>query len=155
MNRTAEKVLGIISALLITFGLLIIISLTVFFNMNKENPVFIEAMMTDFENDPSTMIIEPEMLVSFLNLLGGVMWFGVALSVISLILTILGLKYIWKNDNPKRAGILFIITGVLSGIISIPSILLYIAAILALTKKPKMEDDMLYTQVEDNSMRPL
>ena len=84
------------------------------------------------------------------------MWLIIIGLIISLVLTIIGIVNIWNNKNPKLAGIMFIIAGVFGGILSLPSILLYIAGILCFTKKPPLTDEPQFMDDQyDGTMRPL
>ena len=78
------------------------------------------------------------------------MWLIIIGLIISLILTIIGIVNIWKNKNPKLAGTMFIIAGLSAGILSLTSILLYIAGILCFTKKPPLTNEPQF--VDDNMM---
>ena len=77
--------------------------------------------------------------------------------IISVVLNIIGIVNIWNNKNAKLAGIMFIIAGVVGGLLSLSSILLYIAAILCFTKKPPLQDDPYVGDQSsgDGMMRPL
>lgn len=67
----------------------------------------------------------------------------VALLVISVVLGIIAFVYLMKNKSMNATGGLLIAAGVLSGLISITSILYYIAAIMCFVRKPKPTDQTL------------
>jgi hypothetical protein len=95
--------------------------------------------------------------MTFFNFVGGFFWLLIIGLIISLVLNIIGIVNIWRNKNAKLAGIMFIIAGVLAGLLSLSSILLYITAILCFTKKPPLQDN-LYSGEQtsgDGTMRPL
>ena len=159
MNRTAEKVLGIIGLVFTVFGVIASIFGAVIFNMFSNNPDFRTEMEMEFYSDPSMTPADIDMFFKVIDGLGGFLWVGIVFLVISLVLTIIGLIKIWNNKNPKLAGIMFILGGLTGGILSLTSILLYIAGILCLTKKPKTtypeEQIITDTPPEDSGMRPL
>lgn len=131
--------------------------MTSLFNLVKSEPSF----QMEFEQemllmDPSLRPGDLEIVNTFVNLFGGIMWFIIIGMIIGLVLAIIGLVNIWNNKNPKLAGIMFIIAGVLAGIVTIPSILLYIAGILCFTRKPPLTDKPQFSDDQyDGSMRPL
>lgn len=159
MNRTAEKVLGIIGLVFTVLGVIASIFGAVIFNMFSTNPDFRTEMEMEFYSDPAMTPADIDMIFNIFDTLGGFLWLGVVFLVISLVFTIIGLVKIWNNKNPKLAGIMFILGGLTGGILSLTSILLYIAGILCLTKKPKTtypeERIITDTPPEDGGMRPL
>ncbi len=159
MNRTAEKVLGIIGLVFTALGVIASIFGAVLFNMFSSNPDFRTEMEMEFYSDPTMTPADIDMIFNMFDAIGGFIWLGVVFLVISLVLTIIGLVNIWKNKNPKLAGIMFILGGLTGGILSLTSILLYIAGILCLTKKQAnvYQDDQIITDTppEDGGMRPL
>lgn len=159
MNRTAEKVLGIIGLVFTVLGVIASIFGAVIFNMFSTNPDLRTEMEMEFYADPTMTPGDIDMIFSMFDAIGGFLWLGVVFLVISLVLTIIGLVKIWNNKNPKLAGIMFILGGLTGGILSLTSILLYIAGILCLTKKPAKTypDDQIITDTppEGDGMRPL
>lgn len=149
MKRTAEKTLAIIGLILSILGILVSGALVMFFKYIESDPAF-ELV------DPSMTAEEVEVLEMFTSLFGGSMWLIIIGLIIGAVLTIIGLVNIWNNKNPKLAGILFLIAGLLAGFISLPSILLYIAGVLCLVKKPPVMDKTPFTDDSyDGTMRPL
>lgn len=156
MKRTAEKTLAIIGLILSIFGVLMGVALAALFNFIMSDP----ATQIEFEQklltDPSITPEAVELMNILMGLFGGTMWFIVIALIIGIVLTIIGLVNIWNDKNPKLAGILFLIAGVLAGFISLPSILLYIAGILCLVRKPSIMDKTPFTDDSyDGTMRPL
>ncbi|WP_252504550.1 DUF4064 domain-containing protein [Sporosarcina sp. Marseille-Q4943] len=151
MNRTAEKVLSIIAVIMTAIGIIFGFFGMAILYMAKNDPAFV------LETDPSLTQADIDMMIPVFDLLGGFMWFIIIAMIISVVLNIVGIVNIWKNKNAKLAGIMFIIAGVLGGILSLPSILLYVAAILCFTKKPPLQDDLQYADrsYDSDGMRPL
>ncbi|WP_432353212.1 DUF4064 domain-containing protein [Sporosarcina sp. A2] len=159
MNRTAERVLGIISLVFTVLGVISTIGGAVILKMMGSDPSIRSEIEGEILSNPSTAPGDMDMFFQFFDAVGGFLWLGVAFLVLSLILTIVALVNIWNNKNPKLAGIMFILAGLTGGILSLTSILLYIAGILCLTKKPTMiytdEHNHTDTPYDDNGMRPL
>ncbi|MDW0118031.1 DUF4064 domain-containing protein [Sporosarcina thermotolerans] len=148
MKRTAEKVLSVIAVILTAIGTIMGFLVMAVFNLLRNDPTFKQQIEMDLLADPALSPADVDMVLSLLNSAGGFLWIVIILTIISIILNIIGIVNIWKDKNAKLAGIMFIIAGLLAGILSIPSILLYIAAILCFTKKQPLQDDL---QFEDQS----
>ncbi|WP_303966960.1 DUF4064 domain-containing protein [Sporosarcina ureae] len=138
INRTAERILGIISLILLTLSVVGTALIAFFWNMASTDPTFMEEFRMEIVNEGVLNTDEVDMFMSFMGSFSTVIWVLVVVAFIGLVLNIIGLVKVWNNKSPKTAGILFIIAGLLGGILSLPSILLYIAAILCFTKKPPM-----------------
>lgn len=126
-------------------------------NLMKNDPGFKQEFEMSILSDPTMTDADLDAIYTFFNIVGGFIWLIIIGVLISVVLNIVGIVNIWKNKNAKLAGIMFIIAGVVGGLISLPSILLYVAAILCFTKKPPLQDD-LYVEdqsSEDGMMRPL
>lgn len=140
MKRTAERVLGIISVILnvLSIGFLILMLITS--KMLADDPMFQNEMENSMYSSGLTSA-EMEQGLSFMEdffgFISGIGWLFVILGLIGIILTIIGAVKV--NTNAKFAGILFLISGVISGIITIPGILLIIAGVLCLVRKPKAQ----------------
>lgn len=143
MSRTGEIVLGIISALF-SLGSIILLSIVV---INGSSATQEEGFATEVEqiimSDPNLTSQDAELfienldpIINFFSILG---WGFVIVLVISLVLNILGIVFVMKNKKPKLAGIMFIVAGLFAGIISITSILLYIAAIMCFVRKSPVQ----------------
>lgn len=156
MKRTAEKSLSIVSVILSIIGIILSVILVSLFNLVKSDPEFQFEFEQGVLADPSLGPEDLELINMLFDLFGGTMWFFIIGLIISVVMTIIGIVNIWNNKNPKLAGIMFIIAGVLAGFISLPSILLYIAGILCFTRKPPMTDKQQFTDGQyDGTMRPL
>ncbi|WP_153732291.1 DUF4064 domain-containing protein [Sporosarcina obsidiansis] len=151
INRTAERVLSIIAAVFTTIGLIGTVLIGFFVNAAISDPEIKEEMRLGMASDGTLTPSEVEMFMSFFESISVLIWIGVIAAFVSLVLNIIGTVKIWNSSNPKAAGTLFIIAGLFGGIISLPSILLYIAGIICFTKKQPMEpqpsiDEMSATQ---------
>ncbi|MBE1555146.1 DUF4064 domain-containing protein [Sporosarcina limicola] len=156
MNRTAEKALSIISAVFTTVGIISSFILMAFVNFLKTDSDFRQDIEADALLNPNLNPGDMELFFSFLDVFGGFMWLIIAGLIVSLILIIIGIVNIWNNKNPKLAGMMFIIAGLTGGLVMLPSILLYIAGILCLTKKSPMKDEPQFVDDQyDGTMRPL
>lgn len=155
INRTAERVLGIISAVLLTLSVLGAALVAFIWNMASTDPTFMDEFRIDIVDEGVLNTEEVDMFMSFMGSFSTIIWVLVAIAFIGLVLNIIGLVKVWNNKSPKTAGILFIIAGLLGGFLSLPSILLYIAAILCFTKKPPMAPGPLpdeYVSTQSNWM---
>lgn len=164
ISRTGERVLGIIG---IIFNILAIILLVVMINSldDFQGSQFQEEMEREVYNDPALTPEDAEMTIEMLNNSVGVFgtfgWVMVVMLAVSTLLAIFAITKLKNNANAKLAGILFIIAGLLAGILSLTAILFYIAAIMCFVRKPPMrEDDLLRSddavrREEDSPYRPL
>lgn len=156
MKRTAEKILSIIAMILNGIGIIITFIMIGFYKMFREDPMIQNELKAEILADPNLTPTDVETVFSILEMIGGFLWAGVAVAVISIIFTIIGLVNIWNNKNSKLAGIMFIVGGLFAGIVTLPSILLYIAGILCFTRKsPVAPEDAFIQQQYDEGMRPL
>lgn len=156
INRTAERVLSIIAASFTLFSIIGGVIGAGFFTLFKNDQVFRMEFEKGLYEDPAMTAESVDFIFSIIDFLAGVVWFIVVIVVIALILAIVGIVNIWNNKNPKLAGVLFIVAGVLNGILNVTSILFYIAGILCFTKKPPLTDDhYVNNDSYDDSMRPL
>jgi len=157
LNRTAEKVLSIIAVVLSTIGVVFGFLFMALINLMKNDPTFKQEFEMEIMADPAMTPADLDAMYTVFNVMGGFIWLIIIGMIISVILAIVGIVNIWKNKNAKLAGIMFIIAGVLGGLISLPSILLYVAAILCFTKKPPLQDDLQFADQSYNGdgMRPL
>ncbi|MFJ8237049.1 DUF4064 domain-containing protein [Ureibacillus sp. NPDC094379] len=140
MKRTAEIVLSIISIVFNVISLGIVIFLTMSSQFVTNDPLIEEELRNNMygaeltEADIDIALNSTQDIITFMTTIG---WILVAVIIITIILTIIGTVKI--NKSTKTAGVLFIISAILSGIISFPGILLIIAAILCFVRKPKNE----------------
>ena len=126
-------------------------------NLMKNDPTIKSDFERDMLTDPTMTQADLDAIYSIFTFMGGFIWLIIIGMIISVVLTIIGTVNIWNNKNAKLAGIMFIIAGVLGGLLSLSSILLYIAAILCFTKKPPLQDDSYVSDQSsgDGMMRPL
>jgi len=145
VKRTGEKVLSIIATILNVLGcgllILMLFGSRMIMDVGMNDPIF----QNEMENQMyANGLTEAEMnealgfMEDFLSIINGIGWVLVILSIIAIVLGIIGAVKV--NKDSKLAGILFIIAAVLSGIITLPGILLIIAAIMCFVRKPKSEE---------------
>lgn len=127
MNRTIEKVLALIASILNVFGIastgIILFSL----DSLKNSDYLQEKVQQNVNQEISMTEIQ-----NIFELFGSLGWLVIVVLLISLILGTAGM--IKLRTDAKFAGILFIGAGVFACIMSLPSILFYIAAILCFTR---------------------
>jgi len=157
MSRTAERVLSILSVVLTAIGIFVSFAALALFNYLKSDTLIKEEFEAEILlADPTLTPEQIEIIYGVFGIIGGFMWLIIISLFISLILTVIGIVNIWNNKNPKLAGIMFIIAGLTAGILSLTSILLYIAGILCFTKKPPLINESQFVDDKyDGTMRPL
>lgn len=132
MNRTIEKVLAMIASILNVFGIagtgVFLFSLDSFFKTDSLQQQIIE----DVQQSTGTKLTLTD-LQDLSQVFGSIGWFVIIVLIISLIIGTAGM--IKLHSDTKLAGILFIGAGIFACLISVPSILFYIAAILCFTRK--------------------
>ena len=156
MKRTGEKVLAIISAVFTGISVLLSFMFLSAFKTFNSDAVLRKEFKTDLLSNQGFSAEEADLFMSAINFIEGFSWFIIAVLLISLITTIVGIIFIWNNKNPKLAGAMFIIGGLFALILSLTSILLYIAGILCFTRKTPMQSDQTFVEENyDGTMRPL
>lgn len=142
VSRGAEKTLGVIGIIfnLLTIALLVIGILS--FD-SVQNTTEFQDFEQEILNDstfasPQDAQAFLDTFISSFNIIG---WIIVALLAISTILAILAIANLRNNRNPKAAGVFFIIAGLFAGLLSLTSILFYIAAIMCFVRKGTKRDD--------------
>lgn len=142
VSRGAEKTLGIIGIIfnLLTIALLVIGILS--FD-NVQNTAEFQDFEQEVLNDSTFASPEDAQLFldTFISSFSIIGWVLVALLAISTVLAILAIANLRNNRNPKAAGVLFIIAGLFAGLLSLTSILFYIAAIMCFVRKGTRRDD--------------
>ena len=137
MSRAGEVALGIIGTILNVI-FLIIITLSVL-SLSAMNPGDVQQVMED-----EIMLQYPELtqedlakmdLGMIFDIGSTIGWVLVVLLLISVILSIIAVVKVSKNKSPKVAGGLFIVAGLLSGILLLAPILFYIAAIMCFVRR--------------------
>ncbi|MED3765230.1 DUF4064 domain-containing protein [Ureibacillus terrenus] len=142
MNRTVEKVLGIIGLVINFLSAAPLVFMLIVLNGIADDPMFEQELEDAFY---SNSVTEAELDLLFadniLAWVSGFGWFIAILMMIAMVLTIIALVKL--KSNSKLARILLIISGVISGIISIQGILLIIAGIMCIVRQPKQEEPII------------
>lgn len=160
MSRAGEVTLGIIGTILNGI-LLIIVALSVVSLGAVDKSEFQQIAEEELMLQDPTMtsediaMVNDFMAVAF-DSFGVIGWVLVVTLLISVILSIMAVVKVSKNKSPKTAGILFIVAGLLSGILLLAPILFYIAAIMCFVRKKPDHDveDPFYNNEYQNT-KPL
>lgn len=155
MKRTAEKVLSIISAVFTLLSIIAGVAFAAFMKAVLADGTLRGEMESEFLADPALGTEDVDLFFGMLETFADFTWLFVIALVISLIATIVGIVFIWKNKNPKLAGAMFILAGLFAFVLSPTSILLYIAGILCFTRKAPLTDDTSFGNQYDDTLRPL
>lgn len=143
MSRVGEIVLGVISALFTILAIIGVSILVVSGSAALQDELVVSDIQQEILNDPTLSGQDAEVVAQFVDVLPDVLstfgWGFVIVLVISLVLNIIGIVAVTKNKKPKLAGIMFILAGLFAGIISLTSILLYIAAIMCFVRKSPVQ----------------
>lgn len=142
MSRMGEVVLSVISAFMTLLGIVLVTVIVVGGSNVLNDETFTAEFHNILANDPTLTEADRQVMgdVDLIADLFGIFgWVFIIVLVISLILNVIGIVSISKNKSPKLAGVMFIIAGVFAGIISLTSILLYIAAIMCFVRKPPVQ----------------
>lgn len=146
MKRTVEKVLTMAAIICSLLGIGLMSVIIFGMGVAFDDPNTIEEIVVEQNQAGQEQITVEEMqeaidvIQPFISTFG---WVIVALLVISVVLGIIAFVYLMKNKSMNATGGLLIAAGVLSGLISITSILYYIAAIMCFVRKPKPTDQTL------------
>lgn len=147
ISRTGERVLGIIGIVFNVVGIILLAWLITSISSLEGTPEF-EEFQQEFMNDPAFQG-NPEEAQMVLDLMVGgagvIGWIIVAMLVLSTIFAIVAVINLKNERNAKIAGIFFILAGLLAGVLSLTSILFYVAAIMCFVRKPPMREEDLYT----------
>lgn len=149
VSRTAERVLAIIAIVLSVIGAAGTVLLGVFFKMGMQNPQIMEEMRREIMREESLSAAEFDIAINTIGSLQFVLWIAAAAAAVSIVLAIIGTVKL--RSNVKTAGTLFIVSGLLAGILTLPSILLYIAGILCFVKKDQQAPGAPEDQYADGS----
>ena len=150
MKRTGEIVLGVIGSIFNVIGIIGLLFLMIgasgFMN-SSDYELFMDQMQMELQNDPTLTADEAQvaadMMPAIFDAIGVFGWVFLVILIISLILAVIAIVKVSKNRSPKAAGALFIIAGLFAGILSLTSILFYIAAIMCFVRKPPVQDDFM------------
>jgi len=150
LSRAGEVALGVIGTILnvlfLIFMTLAVVSTTAV-DTTEMKQMFEEGIV----NEDPTITAEDIAMINDgievgLDVFGVLGWVLVGALLLSVILSIIGVVKVSKNKSPKTAGILFIVAGLLSGILLLAPILLYIAAIMCFVRKTPdhLKEDPFY-----------
>lgn len=172
IKRTGEKALGIIGSVFNVIG--IILSIIVITSLSGfEGSQMQMQLEQEIRNDPNLtnpgdVEMTMDMVNSFVQGFDVLGWIVVALLVVSTVFAILAITKLKSFDTANTAGIFFILAGIFAGILSLTSILFYIAAIMCFVRKPPLREDELMgrgnepatrsdaaTREDDTPYRPL
>lgn len=152
MSRTGEMVLSVISAIMTLLSIILVTVLVVSGSSILKDEEFKKEFESTISNEPTFTETDLQLIndnmslaIDAFSIFG---WVFIIILVISLILNIIGIMSISKNKNPKLAGIMFILAGLFAGVISLTSILLYIAAIMCFVRKPPVQIQEEYYTTE-------
>ena len=143
MSRTGEIALGVISAIFTVISIIALSFLVISGSAAIQDESTKAEIQQEILKNPALTGQDVEMAEQFVDALPGMLsafgWGFIIVLVISLVLNIVGIVAVTKNKKPKLAGAMFILAGLFAGIISITSILLYIAAIMCFVRKPPVQ----------------
>lgn len=150
MKRTGEIVLGVIGSIFNVIGIIVLLFVLLGASGFMNSPdfeIFMEQIQMEIQNDPTLSPEEAQIaadtMPAIFEGIGVFGWILLIALIISLILAVIAIVKISKNRSPKAAGALFIIAGIFAGILSLTSILFYIAAIMCFVRKPPVQDEFL------------
>ncbi|MGM9966370.1 MULTISPECIES: DUF4064 domain-containing protein [unclassified Rummeliibacillus] len=154
MKRTIEIVLGSVGTLFNLIAIAIMGLIVKLVSEVKNNTQLQDELVTEFKNqltnDPQFKDTDiqafAESMVSAINFLGPFGWFIIICFIVSVVAGIVGIVQAVRTKNRANfAGSMFIVAGVFAGILSLTSIVYYIAAIMCYVRKPKAESsDVTY-----------
>lgn len=145
ISRSGEKILGVIG---IVFNLLTIalIVFSIFSLGNVENdPEFRQFLEEQIMADPnmSDMGDVQGLVDGLLTSFDVIMWVLVGLLAISTIFALLAVGRLGKKGNANMAGVFFIVAGLFAGLLSLTSILFYVAALMCFVRKGRNDNNSL------------
>jgi uncharacterized membrane protein len=151
ISRGGEKTLGIIGIIFNLLTIALFVYMITSFGQLQGTPQF-EQFEEEMRNDPALGSPEEAQMVldTLSSSIGPIGWTLVGLLTISTIFAILALLNLRKDKNAKLAGAFFIIAGLFAGILSLTSILFYIAAIMCFVRRAKPGRDD-YGSTDDRS----
>ncbi|MDQ0429595.1 putative membrane protein [Planomicrobium stackebrandtii] len=143
VNRAGEKVLGIIGIIFNILAIALIGFAMASYANVQGTPEFQQFIEDEIMSDPA--FSTPEEAQTVINMMSSsfsvVGWVLIALLVVSTILAIIALINLRKNKKASTAGVLFILAGLFAGLLSLTSILFYIAAIMCFVRKPRTQNN--------------
>ncbi|MDN5709497.1 MAG: DUF4064 domain-containing protein [Planococcus sp. (in: firmicutes)] len=172
IKRTGEKALGIIGSIFNVIGIILTIVVITSLSGFEGSQMQME-MQEELRNDPTLSSPEDaqmavdtfDAIVAGFDVIG---WVLVILLAISTVFAVLAITKLKSFEKANTAGIFFILAGIFAGILSLTSILFYIAAIMCFVRKPPLREDELMgrdnepatrndtvTREDDTPYRPL
>ncbi|GEK33176.1 hypothetical protein [Kurthia sibirica] len=144
MNRLIEKIL-IVSASLVNLLFIIVgIILMVGIKFINENTLlldtFVEEQNKNTTGQPLTVEEVTEVWDSIVPLASTLNYVLIGALIVSIILAIVTWLQMKKGASYKKIGLLLIVAGVFSGVVTLTAILFYIAAILFFVRKEPMDE---------------
>lgn len=143
VNRAGEKVLGIIGIVFNILAIALIGFGMASYSSVQGTPEFQQYIEDEIMADPAfsnpeeaQMVID--MMSSSFNIVG---WVLIALLALSTIFAIVALINLRKRGKASMAGVFFILAGLFAGLLSLTSILFYIAAIMCFVRKPRASNN--------------
>ncbi|MUV38327.1 hypothetical protein JNUCC1_02165 [Lentibacillus sp. JNUCC-1] len=141
MKRTAEVILSIVGAVVYA-GLAIV---GIFIRMIGSNEDIKNDVTSEMINEDPTMSAQE--VNDLLDVVGGLGWYVIVVSIIAIILGIVAMFMLKGNKMPKAAGIILIVTAVISTIATafmglFCALFYLIAGIMALVRKPPRTVEM-------------
>lgn len=136
MSRTVEKVLSIISIVFNVLSLGLLILFIFAGKMLMSDPFLKEEMEREFVGSGLTQAeidASIEMTRTILTFITSIGWLLIILVIVAIVLAIIGVVKV--NKDAKTAGILFFISSILSGLMSLAGILLIVAGIMCFVRK--------------------
>ena len=143
VNRAGEKVLGIIGIVFNILAIALIGFGMASYSSVQGTPEFQQYIEDEIMADPAfsnpeeaQMVID--MMSSSFNIVG---WVLIALLALSTIFAIVALVNLRKRGKASMEGVFFILAGLFAGLLSLTSILFYIAAIMCFVRKPRASNN--------------
>jgi len=154
ISRSGERVLGIIGIVFNVIGIILLAWLITSIDKlegTAEFEQFQQEILNDpaFEGSPEEAQMVVEFIMGSLAVFG---WVMVVILVLSTIFAIVALINLKNTRSAQLAGIFFILAGLLAGVLSLTSILFYVAAIMCFVRKPPMREDEMYRK-DDSGYR--
>ncbi|MBM7631645.1 DUF4064 domain-containing protein [Geomicrobium sediminis] len=143
MKRTGEKILSWIGNV-INILMVIVLGFAAI-SLSSLGGDFEQELMNELQNDPAVTGEDAQMAADMLGMMGstfvGITWFAVIVMIVGTVLGIIGAIKI--TNNAKTAGILLLVAGggmllLTLGTTLIQSVLLIIAGIMCLARKPRV-----------------
>ncbi|MDG5472900.1 DUF4064 domain-containing protein [Jeotgalibacillus sp. ET6] len=154
MKRTAEIVLSVIGVIL---NILVVLGIFLTNNFLSDEEVRTE-LEAEMANDPDLAATGTDMS-GVMDMLSGLGMFFNIVIIISTILSIVAIVVLRGNRKPKLAGGLLLGSAVLVFLGTffigfLPALLFLIAGIMCFARKPKVQDEHMHDQ-RDDELRPL